>query len=112
MGSGEHLGNILVKGICVSFPLTARKLSSIPRKVINDSTRKPKAYEFLLYSFPSSSYLWMGRLFTIRVLAWDSQNSRNLPGLYLERPVDLLIDFLFGALEQLIVVDDAEISEA
>lgn len=78
--------------------------------MIAHGSQKHMSFYFTL--FPSSSYLWMDRLFTIRVLAWDSQNSRNLPGLYLERPVDLLIDFLFGALEQLIVVDDAEISEA
>lgn len=71
LGSGEHLGSILVKGICFSFPLTARELSSIPRKMINDSTRKPKAYTLLLYllsSFPTptcgqigfSCVFWLG----------------------------------------------------
>lgn len=79
LGSGEHLGSILVKGICFSFPLTASKLSSIPRKMINDSTRKPKAYELLYLTFFSSSfsYLWTVRLF-LCILAWGTQNSRNL----------------------------------
>lgn len=82
LGSGAHLGSILVKGICFSFPFTARKLSSIPRKMINDSTRKPKAYELLyfllLLFFFSLFYLWTDRLFPY-ILAWDTQNSRNLP---------------------------------
>lgn len=39
-----------------------RKLSSIPRKMINDSTRKPKAYELLLYflSFPPPTCAQIG----------------------------------------------------
>lgn len=112
LGSGEHLGSILVKGICFSFPPTARELSSIPRKMINDSTRKPKAYKLLLYllsSFPTPTCGQIG----FSCVCWlgmpqipESPQPRFLKGLWL-LPIDLLV-----TPERLFVVDDTDISEA
>lgn len=74
---------------------------------------EPKAYELLLYFllFSPSTCAQIG-FSLICVLTQDTQSPRNLSGLSLERPVDLLIHFLFGILEQLFVVNGAEVSEA
>lgn len=71
-----------------------------------------KHMSFYFIFFFSPSYLWTDRLFLSVFWRETLKSSRNLTGLFSERPVDLQINFLFGILEQLFVVNDAEVSEA
>lgn len=90
MGPGEHLGSTLVKGICFSFPLMARKPSSVPEKMINDSTRKPKTYEILLSFFllPVDA-----QVLPVHFGSGHSKFQASSQALFLEGPVDFAAGF-------------------